>query len=346
MSDIKEEPVMNKDAAGPASIKFPMLTTSNYTVWSMRMKIALKVSEIWETIDPGNKDEKKNNMAIAFLFQSIPEALILQVGNLDTAKSVWDVIKVRNLGAERVKEARLQTLMAEFDRLRMKETETIDAFAGKLSEISSKSALLGEMIEESKIVKKFLKSLPRKKYIHMIASLEQLLDLNTISFEDIVGRLKAYEERICEEEDEQQDDGGKLMYANSDSQQDGYGYNNNGGARGRGRGGRSGWRGRGRGRFGNFQAQRDTYRQGQGRDISHITCFSCNKQGHYANECPDKTLKLQEATEAKTEETQEADELMMHEVVYLNEKRSNQACSTQTLIQQTYGILTMEQAII
>lgn len=109
------------------------------------------------------------------------------------------------MGAERVKEARLQTLMVDFDRLKMKDSETIDEFAGKLSEISSKSAALGTNIEESKLVKKFLKSLPRRKYIHMVASLEQVLDLNTISFEDIVGRLKAYEERVHEEEEDQED---------------------------------------------------------------------------------------------------------------------------------------------
>ena len=60
-------------------------------------------------------------MAIVFLFQSIPEALILQVGDIDTAKGVWEAIKTRHVGAERVKEARLQTLMAEFDRLKMKD---------------------------------------------------------------------------------------------------------------------------------------------------------------------------------------------------------------------------------
>ncbi|XP_048615803.1 uncharacterized protein LOC106453556 [Brassica napus] len=321
MGDVKEESAMSKDAR-PSSVKFPMLSSSNYTVWSMRMKIAFKVCKVWETIDPGNKDEEKNNMAIAFLFQSIPEALILQVGDIDTAKGVWDAIKTRHVGAERVKEARLQTLMAEFDRLKMKDGDTIDTFVGRLSEISSKSASLGEMIEEPKLVKKFLKSLPRKKYIHMVASLEQVLDLNTTTFEDIVGRLKAYEERICEEEDEQSDEQGKLMYANSEGQQTGYG--NSSGARGRGRGGRSGWRGRGRGRYGNFHSQRDAYKTGQGRDLSHITCFNCDKQGHYASECPDKQgLKLQETVEAKTEETQEADELMMHEVVYLNERKVN-----------------------
>ena len=269
MSDIKDEVETPSKEAGPSSIKLPMLNASNYTVWAMRIKIALKVHKVWETIDPGNKHEEKNNMAIALLFQSIPEALVLQVGDLDTAKCVWDAIKARHVGAERVKEARLQTLMADFDRLKMKDSDTIDTFSGKLSEISSKSASLGEIIEEPKLVKKFLKSLPRRKYIHIVASLEQVLDLNTTSFEDIVGRLKAYEERICEEEDEHHDDDqDKLMYtsSNSESQQESYGSN-----RGRGRGGRSGWRGRGRGRHGNFHAQREAYKQGQNRDISHIT---------------------------------------------------------------------------
>lgn len=284
--------------------------------WAMRMKIAFKVNKIWEVIDPGTKNEEKNNMAIALLFHSIPEALTLQVGDLETAKQLWDAIKARHIGAERVREARLQTLMADFDRLKMKEVDKINTFVGKLSEISSKSASLGEIIEETRLVKKFLKSLPRKKYIHIVASLEQVLDLNTTSFEDIVGRLKAYEERICEEEEEQNDDQEKLMYTNMDSQRENYGNN-----RGRGRGGRSNWRGRGRGRNIGFYAQRDAYKQGQDRDTSHITCFRCDKLGHYAADCPDRLLKLQETIEKKEDNTQEADELMVHEVVYLNEKK-------------------------
>ncbi|KNA02920.1 hypothetical protein SOVF_214050, partial [Spinacia oleracea] len=211
--------------------------------------VALKVHKVWETIDPGTKDDDKNNMAIALLFQSIPEALILQVGDLDTSKGVWDAIKARHVGADRVKEARLQTLMAEFDRLKMKETDKIDDFVGKISELSSKSVALGQTIEEPKLVKKFLKSLPRKRYIHIVASLEQVLDLNTTSFEDIVGRLKAYEERISEkvEEEDQTEynDQGKLMYVNTNSPQ--YNQDNYGGNRGRGRGGSFQWRGRGRG---------------------------------------------------------------------------------------------------
>ncbi|KAG7585873.1 Reverse transcriptase RNA-dependent DNA polymerase [Arabidopsis thaliana x Arabidopsis arenosa] len=191
-------PVKSKEI-GSSSIRCPMLTTTNYTVWTMRMKPMLRVNRAWEAIEPGSTNEDMNDLAKALLFQSIPESLILQVGEYKTAKEVWEAIKTRHLGADRVKEARLQTLMSEFDRLKMKDTESIDEFAGKLSEISTKAAALGEKINETKLVKKFLGSVPRKKYIHTVASLEQVLDLKTTCFEDIVGRLKTHIKETMDE---------------------------------------------------------------------------------------------------------------------------------------------------
>ena len=135
------------------TIQCPMFNTTNYTVWSMRMKVALKVHKVWEAIEPGKEDGEKNDLARALLFQSIPETLILQIGNLETAKEIWEAIKSRNVGAERVREARLQTLMDDFNRLKMKETEKIDEFSGKLAEMTARSASLGENIEEPRMVK-------------------------------------------------------------------------------------------------------------------------------------------------------------------------------------------------
>lgn len=261
---------------GTSSINGPMLNSANYTVWAIRMKILLRVHKVWDITETESTDGEKNYMAISLIFQSIPEALILQVGELETAKQVWDAIKARHaLGADRVREARLQTLMAEFDRLKMKDTDTINDFVGKLSELSSKSAALGENIEETNMVKKFLKSLPRKKYIHIVASLEQFLDLKTTSFEDIIDRLKTYEERVREEEEDGQDAQSKLMYANMDAQPN---RDENRDYRNKGRGGRFYGIGRGRGR---------TYRY---FDMYKITCFRCDKLGHFASTCSDTLL--------------------------------------------------------
>ncbi|XP_076925318.1 uncharacterized protein LOC143588099 [Bidens hawaiensis] len=115
----------------------------------MRMKVVLRVHKVWDSINSGVPDEDKNDMAMALLFQSIPETLIMQIGDQETAKAMWDSIKTRHLGAERVREARLQTLSMEFDNMKMNESDSIDNFAGKLSSIASKSAALDEVIDDA-----------------------------------------------------------------------------------------------------------------------------------------------------------------------------------------------------
>ncbi|GKB22410.1 hypothetical protein Tco_0861811 [Tanacetum coccineum] len=135
----------------------------------------------------------------------------------------------RNLGVDRVKEARLQTLITEFKNLKMSDNDTIDAYATKLSGIASKSTTLGEVMSEHKLVKKFLTSLPRR-FVHIVAALEQVLDLKTTGFEDVVGRLKAYEERV-KEEDKANDAQKNFLYARTEYSS---GNNNSSEARGRG----------------------------------------------------------------------------------------------------------------
>ncbi|XP_076948271.1 uncharacterized protein LOC143620460 [Bidens hawaiensis] len=212
------------------SFQCPMLTSTNYTIWAMRMKVMLKIHGVWEAVEKGTTDLKLDNIATAVLFQSIPEDQILQIGDLNTAKEMWEAIKSRNLGAERAKEAKLQTLIEEFDVMRMKDLDTINNYAAKLTRIKTKAISLGEPIEEKRLVKKFFTSLQRR-FIHIVASLEQVLDLKTIGFEDVVGRLKTYEERT--RDDDEPDNQSKLMFHNSESYTD---RNNGESSRGRSRG--------------------------------------------------------------------------------------------------------------
>ncbi|GJT54122.1 kinase-like domain-containing protein [Tanacetum coccineum] len=89
----------------------------------------LEYNGVWDVVDPGSDDAKKNNIFKGLLFQSIPQDLILQIGNLKTGKEMWEAIKTRNLGADRVKETRLQTLITEFEYLKMLDNGTIDEYA-------------------------------------------------------------------------------------------------------------------------------------------------------------------------------------------------------------------------
>nr|GEZ30798.1 hypothetical protein [Tanacetum cinerariifolium] len=120
----------------------------------MRMEVLFEIHEVWDVVDLGSDNVKKNNIVKGLLFQAIPEDLVLQIRNLKTGKEMWDVIKNHNLGADR------------------------------LSGIASKSAMLGEVMSEHKPVKKFLTSLPRR-FVHIVAALEQFLDLKTMRFEDV-----------------------------------------------------------------------------------------------------------------------------------------------------------------
>ncbi|XP_076907330.1 uncharacterized protein LOC143563737 [Bidens hawaiensis] len=299
-----------KTSGNPNAFQSPMLTSTNYTVWAILMKVLLNVHKAWNSIDPGAIDDDKNNIAIALIYQSIPEATIMQVGNLDSAKEIWNAIKTRNLGADRVKED--------------KDTETIDEFVAKLS---CTAASLGEMNEETKMVKKFLSSLPRKKFIQIVASLEQTLDLKTVGFEDVVGRLKAYEERI-REEDMHSETQGKLMFQKSESSSSRYNdRESTGGGRrrggGRGRGGRGS--GQNRGHQENAMNRENREHKGKTRDLSKVQCYRCDEFGHFVHKCPNRKQKVQgEAKLAEASETRDPSLFMMksvQETVFLNEKK-------------------------
>ncbi|GKA02138.1 uncharacterized mitochondrial protein-like protein [Tanacetum coccineum] len=141
---------------------------------------------------------------------------------------MWEAIKTRNLG-----------------RI---------CLTRKLSGIASKSATLGEVMSENKLVKKFLTSLPRwlnnprglNPPPHRLKPgkalpFQEVGVATSVGFEDVFGRLKAYEERV-KEEDKANDAQENLLYARTE-----YSNRNNDSSRGRGRGSYSRGRGQGRG---------------------------------------------------------------------------------------------------
>nr|GFA43399.1 zinc finger, CCHC-type [Tanacetum cinerariifolium] len=140
----------------------------------------------------------------------------MQVAQYSTAKEVWDSIKVKHLGADHVQKARLQTLRSEPETLRIKPNKKVSDFEEKLSSIMAKFKGLGETLEDKVLVRKLLNSAP-KKFLPIVATIEQYQDLDKMSFEEAVGRLTAYEERIKSQDTLEENDQDKLLMASSNN---------------------------------------------------------------------------------------------------------------------------------
>ncbi|KAE8797886.1 retrotransposon protein [Hordeum vulgare] len=137
---------------------------------------------------------KKDKPARAYLLRALADDLLLQVALKKTAAEIWASLQARFVSADRVRAARPGTLRGEFELLRMVESETLDRFTGRLGG-TARYAALGSTLEDSVLVKKLLDSVPDRLYA-AVAGIEQFCDVSTMLFEDALGQLKSFDERL------------------------------------------------------------------------------------------------------------------------------------------------------
>ena len=104
-------------------------------------------------------------------------------------------MKSMRQGVDRVNEAHAQRLLQEFENFACKDGELVDDFAMRINTLAAEFRVLGETMPENKVVRKLLRSLPRR-FSQIGVSIETLLDVNSMTIEDLVGRLKAAEDRL------------------------------------------------------------------------------------------------------------------------------------------------------
>ena len=78
--------------------------------------------------------------------------------------------------------------------MHMAEGGLLDDYAGKISGITTRYASLGSTLDDAAMVKKLLDTVPDRLY-SAVAGIEQFCDVETMAFEEALGRLKAFEER-------------------------------------------------------------------------------------------------------------------------------------------------------
>nr|GEU42968.1 putative ribonuclease H-like domain-containing protein [Tanacetum cinerariifolium] len=77
---------------GSMSYQVPVLPSTNYPVWAVKVKSIMDAHGLWGTVEPRTlceePDVKKSKQALVFLFQAIPEDMVLQMASYTDPKKV------------------------------------------------------------------------------------------------------------------------------------------------------------------------------------------------------------------------------------------------------------------
>ncbi|VFQ70476.1 unnamed protein product, partial [Cuscuta campestris] len=183
---------------GNLMLQYPVLTNSNYPMWVVKMKANMRAQGVWSAIVPtaeGEVEERKDQAALAIIFGAVDDESFIHISAKETAREAWETLRTVYLGDERVKEVKLQTLRFEFEGLWMTESDSVDSFGAKVTNLVSQIRALGDKLEESQVVRRVLRSL-REKFAHLAATIEEYGGLEKKKLEQVFGSLKAHEERL------------------------------------------------------------------------------------------------------------------------------------------------------
>jgi hypothetical protein len=293
MSTPPKMPDINKGSSGGAPcsgvvehvtagmLEFPTLAKGNYHEWALVMKVNLEAMGLWDAVESGSVEQRKDRMALAAILCVVPLEMKSTIAEKSSAKEAWKAVQIMRLGDERVHEANAQKLLGAFENVKFRNGETIDEFAMRLNMLASELRALGEKVDEVRLIKKMLRII-LKQYRQIAMSIVTLLDLNTLSLEGLIGRLRAAEVGGDEEEEAQ----GVVRLLLTEEQWEAWRHQHSG--KGRAGNGDGGSRGGGRhnndddddgGSSTSSRASRRKRNSGKGR------CFNCSIRGHFSREC-------------------------------------------------------------
>ncbi|KAK2369181.1 gag-protease polyprotein [Trifolium repens] len=199
----------------------PLLDGTNYDYWKSRMVAFLKSmdSQTWKAVIKGwehpvmrsttvlqpeenwTKKENElalgNNKALNALFNGVDKNMFRLIKRCTVAKDAWETLKTTHEDTSKVKMSKLQLLTTKFENLRMKEYECIHDFHLNILNLANSFDSLGEKIPEEKLVRKILRSLPRK-FDMKVTVIEEAQDISSMKVDELIGSLQTFELYINE----------------------------------------------------------------------------------------------------------------------------------------------------
>ena len=125
------------------------------------------------------------------MFYGVTNEEFKKISSAEVVKEAWTILETTYKGTRAVKTVKFQRLTSSFEEIRMEEDKTIDEFYAKLKDIVNLAFNLGESIAKSKIVRKILRSLP-KRFHTKITVIEEVKDIDKIPLTELIGNLQTF----------------------------------------------------------------------------------------------------------------------------------------------------------
>ncbi|ESQ42733.1 hypothetical protein EUTSA_v10015660mg, partial [Eutrema salsugineum] len=167
----------------------PVFDGNHYECWSLKMKTFLKTIDLWDVVETGIQKESithetsstyhdfdgaadyysawwkqlmetKDVNALYLIQTALSHEILPWIASATSSKEAWDILLVRSLGGPKFLERKLIDLEKEYEDMKMKDSETIREFTGKLMDLVFRMKSCGWKVEDKEVVKKILSSLP------------------------------------------------------------------------------------------------------------------------------------------------------------------------------------------
>ena len=183
----------------------PFFDGNNYAFWKVRIRAFLCSIDdaVWDAVKVGwTKSEaaksiwdkvvlaaaNANSKVLNAIFCGVSPEEFHRISHITVAKEAWEILETTYEGTKKVKDTKLQMLTTHFEELKMSEDESFDSFYSKLNEVVVGKFNLGEKMDDSKIVRKILRSLP-ESFRAKVTAIEESKDLDDIKVQELVGSL-------------------------------------------------------------------------------------------------------------------------------------------------------------
>ena len=134
-------------------------------------------------------------MALDAICSAVPEEMVPVLAVKPSTKAAWEAVRTMIVGDDRIRKTSAQRVRREYELLTFREGESVEDFTLRLTGIVNKLATLGDPQPDDKVVEKYL-WIARSRYKQLVISIETLLDVSTLSIEEITGRIMASEDDL------------------------------------------------------------------------------------------------------------------------------------------------------